>query len=137
MVALEQALRRPPAPGASLLDQMAEATEGAPDRPLWVEIRRPDGTVLARLGSAGAAVHERRGERPLPQTGRRSTRSSPFPEARPWWRSFPFMRPGWPLHDPRPLRGRRPRSRGASLVAVEIAGALALLAAAVAAATCC
>jgi hypothetical protein len=54
MVALEQTLRRTPTPGQSLLEQLAEATEAAPDKPLWVEVRRPDGRVLARLGAAGA-----------------------------------------------------------------------------------
>ena len=53
VVALEQALRRPTTPGLSLLEQLAQTTQGEPDKPLWVEIRRPDGSVLARLGAAG------------------------------------------------------------------------------------
>jgi hypothetical protein len=53
VVAVEQRLRRAPSPETSLPDLLAEATESATDRPLWTEIRRPDGTVLVRLGSAG------------------------------------------------------------------------------------
>ena len=54
MVALEQMLRRSPTPGPSPLELLAEAIDGASDKPLWIEIRRPDGSVLARRGSAGA-----------------------------------------------------------------------------------
>jgi hypothetical protein len=54
VVALEQKLRRPPTPGSSPLELLTDALDGASDKPLWVEVRRPDGGVLARRGSAGA-----------------------------------------------------------------------------------
>jgi serine phosphatase RsbU (regulator of sigma subunit) len=53
VVALEQKLRRPAAPGLLPLELPAEGTDDAIDEPLWVEIRRSDGTVLARRGSQG------------------------------------------------------------------------------------
>jgi hypothetical protein len=53
VVALDQKLRRSPTSGASLLEQLADATDRALDELLWIEIRRPDGTVLARQGGAG------------------------------------------------------------------------------------
>ena len=54
MVALEQRLRRSSTPGPPPVELVAEAMDGAPDKPLWIELRRPDGRVLARRGSPGA-----------------------------------------------------------------------------------
>jgi hypothetical protein len=54
MVALEQRLRRPSAPAPPALELLAVALDDASDEPLWIEIRRPDGSVLARRGSPGA-----------------------------------------------------------------------------------
>ena len=56
VVALEQKLRRSPTPGPSPLEQLTEAMDSASDKPLWIEIRRPDGTVLTRRGSVGARL---------------------------------------------------------------------------------
>jgi hypothetical protein len=57
MVALEQRLRRSSAPDLSSLPGIvAEAMDSAPDRPLWIEVRSPDGVVLARRGSPGAPL---------------------------------------------------------------------------------
>jgi hypothetical protein len=50
VVALDEKLRRPP---SSLSELLADTTDSASDKLLWIEIRRPDGTVLAREGSAG------------------------------------------------------------------------------------
>ena len=54
MVALEQKLRRPATPGRRRSSCWRTRWTSAPDKPLWIEIRRPDGSVLARRGSAGA-----------------------------------------------------------------------------------
>jgi hypothetical protein len=56
VVALEQKIRRSPAPGPSPAELAADAMERGPVQPLWIEIRRPDGGVLARGGSAGAHI---------------------------------------------------------------------------------
>ena len=56
MVALEQKLRRSATPGSSSLELLADVMDGASDKPIWVEIRMPDGRVLARRGSAGARL---------------------------------------------------------------------------------
>jgi hypothetical protein len=56
VVVLEQKLRRSPTPGSLPLELLAEAMDSASDKPLWIEIRRPDGSVLARRGSAGARL---------------------------------------------------------------------------------
>jgi hypothetical protein len=54
VVALEQKIRRSPAPGLSPAELAADAMERGPVQPLWIEIRRPDGGGLARGGSAAA-----------------------------------------------------------------------------------
>jgi hypothetical protein len=56
VVALEQKLRRPLTPGPAPLELLADAMDSASGKPLWIEIRRPDGSVLARRGSAGARL---------------------------------------------------------------------------------
>jgi Stage II sporulation protein E (SpoIIE) len=54
VVALEQRLRRSSAPAPSPADLVSDAMGSAADKPLWIEIRRPDGgAVLARGGSDG------------------------------------------------------------------------------------
>lgn len=54
-VALEQRLRRAPAPGQSPRDLLTEAVQDAADSLLWIELRRPEGgEVLARRGIPGA-----------------------------------------------------------------------------------
>jgi hypothetical protein len=54
VVDLEQKLRRPTTPGPSPLELLPEAIAGACDRLLWIELRKPDGSVLARRGITGA-----------------------------------------------------------------------------------
>jgi hypothetical protein len=54
VVDLEQKLRRSSTPGPSPLELLPEAIDGAFDKLLWIEIRKPDGSVLARRGSTGA-----------------------------------------------------------------------------------
>jgi hypothetical protein len=53
MVALEQKLRRPSAPAPPTVERLAVALDVV-SGPLWIEIRRPDGSVLARRGIPGA-----------------------------------------------------------------------------------
>ena len=54
VAALEQKLRRGATGGTSPVEVLAEVMDGAPDTLLWIEIRRPDGSVVARRGRAGA-----------------------------------------------------------------------------------
>ena len=56
VAALEQKLRRGATGGATPVEVLAEVMDGAPDTLLWIEIRRPDGSVVARRGHAGARV---------------------------------------------------------------------------------
>ena len=160
MVALEQTLRRPPTPGLSLLEQLAEATASAPDELLWVEIRRPDGSVLARLGSAGARQFSSDEESAHFRNREALYKVLPVPGGEAVVEVFPLYASGLAPPWPPTATGPAPSVPRRSLVAVEIAaplalrdasvvspirrnlvinctGALALLAAAVAAATCC
>ena len=56
VVALEQRLRGSPTPQLSPLEIVTDAVDSATDKPLWMELRRPDGSVLARQGSAVARL---------------------------------------------------------------------------------
>ena len=56
VVALEQRLRASPTPQLSPLEIVTDAVDSATDKPLWMELRRPDGSVLARQGSAVARL---------------------------------------------------------------------------------
>jgi hypothetical protein len=56
VVALEQRLRRSSTPELSPLEIVTDAMDSATDKPLWLELRRSDGSVLARQGSAGAPL---------------------------------------------------------------------------------
>lgn len=56
MVALEQRLRRSSTPNVSPLEHLSDTMDNAPDPPLWIELRGPDGGVLARRGSPGARL---------------------------------------------------------------------------------
>jgi hypothetical protein len=56
VVTLEQKLRHSSTPDPSPLELLVDATDSAPDNPLWIELRRPDGGVLARRGSPGARL---------------------------------------------------------------------------------
>jgi Stage II sporulation protein E (SpoIIE) len=62
MVALEQKLRRSPPPDSSPLGFVNDAMDGASEKPLWIELRSPDGSVLARRGSPGARLFPREDE---------------------------------------------------------------------------
>ena len=53
-VALEQKLRRSSTADSSPEELLVEAVVGAPDKPLWIELRAADGRVLARRGTPGA-----------------------------------------------------------------------------------
>ena len=54
VVDLEQKLRRPTTPGPAALELLPGAVDAASETLLWIEIRKPDGSVLARRGSTGA-----------------------------------------------------------------------------------
>jgi len=56
VVDFEQKLRRSTTPGLSPLELLPEAIDGASAKLLWIEIRRPDGSVLARRGSSGGRL---------------------------------------------------------------------------------
>lgn len=51
-VALEQAFRREAAPPPSASAALAQLSDSSSENPLWIEMRMPDGTVLAREGAA-------------------------------------------------------------------------------------
>jgi hypothetical protein len=52
--ALGQKLHRPSTPEQPPLEVLSDSMESALDKPLWMELRRLDGSVLARLGLPGA-----------------------------------------------------------------------------------
>ena len=52
VVALERKLRQSGPPEPSLQEMLAQAPQEGATKPLWVEIRRPDGSVVARQGLA-------------------------------------------------------------------------------------
>ena len=113
MVALEQKLRRPSAPAPPTVERLAVALDDVSE-PLWIEIRRPDGSVLARRGSPVPGRSRVRTRAPPSATAGTSTGSFPLPAARPWWRPFRSTRPPWsslrrrgPRHRPRQPRGAR------------------------------
>ena len=55
VVALEQRLRRSPAPEPPPPEILTDSVDATTDKPLWMELRRADGSVLARQGSTGSA----------------------------------------------------------------------------------
>ncbi len=126
VVALEQTLRRTPTPGLSLLEQLAEATKGAPDEPLWIEIRRPDGSVLARLGSAGARQFSSDEESAHFRNREALYKVVPVSGGEAVVEVFPLYSSGLAVPPPLVPTGPAPPAPRRSLVAVEIAAPLAV-----------
>jgi hypothetical protein len=126
LVALEQRIRRPQEPGAALAEQVAEAAEGAAEKPLWIEIRRPDGSVLARLGSPGERLFSNDEESTHFRSRQPLYRIVPVPGGEAVVEVFPFYASGLVL-PPAPANaapGQATPRR--SLLIVEIAAPLAV-----------
>ena len=121
MAALEQKLRRSPTPGLSPLEPLAGATDGASDTPTWIEIRRPDGSVLARRGSAGARLFSSDEESSHFRNREALYRIVSAPEGEVVVEVFPLYASGLAaLPPPTPSASGPPTARR-SLVVVEIA----------------
>jgi serine phosphatase RsbU (regulator of sigma subunit) len=126
VVALEQELRRSPAPGASLPETLAEAAGSGPDRPLWIEVRRPDGSVLARLGSAGAPSFSSEEESAHFRNREALYKVVSVPGGEAVAEVFPLYAAGLAAPSPPPASGTTPSAPRRSLVAVEVAAPLAV-----------
>jgi len=124
MVAIEQLLRRSPSPSPAEL--LAEASDGAAEKPLWIEMRRPEGAVLARLGGSGVRFFSSDEE------------SAHFRNRKPLFRVvaagpgeavvevFPFFSPARAVPPPEAAPGAIPSTPRRSLIIVEIAAPLAV-----------
>ncbi len=134
VVAVEQKLRRPPSPEAPLQDVLAEATESASDRPLWLEIRRPDGTVLVRLGASGSRQFSNDEESAHFRNREALYKVVPVPGGEAVVEVFPLFvaslappAPATPARSPStPAPAPAPSTPRRSLVSVEIAAPLAV-----------
>jgi len=131
MVDLEQKLRRSPTPGPSPLEQLADAMDSAPDKPLWIEIRRPDGSVLARRGSAGARLFSSDEESAHFRNRDALYRIVPASVGEAVVEAFPFYSSGLAVLPPPTTSGSRASTPRRSLVVVEIAAPLVVRDAAV------
>jgi hypothetical protein len=131
MVDLEQKLRRSPTPGPSPLEQLADAMDSAPDKPLWIEIRRPDGSVLARRGSAGARLFSNDEESAHFRNRDALYRIVPASVGEAVVEAFPFYSSGLAVLPPPTTSGSRASTLRRSLVVVEIAAPLVVRDAAV------
>jgi len=126
VVALEQTLRRPPTPGSSLLEQLAETAGSAPDKPLWVEVRRPDGSVLARLGSAGTRQFSSDEESAHFRNREALYEVVPVPDGEAVVEVFPLYAASLAVPPPPTPSGPGQSTPRRSLVAVEVAAPLAI-----------
>jgi len=126
VVALEQALRRPTTPGLSLLEQLAQTTQGEPDKPLWVEIRRPDGSVIARLGAAGTRQFSSDEESAHFRNREALYKVVPVPGGEAVVEVFALYSSSLAVPPPTGLTGPASPAPRRSLVAVEIAAPLAV-----------
>ena len=124
MVALEQKLRRSSTPGPSPLELLAEAMDGASDKPLWIEIRRPDGSVLARRGSAGARPFSSEEESAHFRNREALYRIVPASGGEAVVEVFPVYSSGLAVPPPPTTPGSGPSTPRRSLVVVEIAAPL-------------
>jgi hypothetical protein len=125
VVALEQALRRSPTTGLSLRDQLAEVTADSSDKPLWIVVRRSDGTVLARLGSAGARQFTSDEESAHFRNREALYKVVPVPGGEAVVEAFPLYAAGLVSPSP-PAPGGGPPAPRRSLVVVEVAAPLAV-----------
>jgi serine phosphatase RsbU (regulator of sigma subunit) len=125
VVALEQGLRRSTAPGSSLPELLTEVVEGATDRPLWIEVRRPDGSVLARVGSAGPRAFSSDEESAHFRNREALYRIVPVPGGEAVVEAFPLRGVG-PAGPAPPAPGGSPSTPRRSVLVVEVAALLAV-----------
>ena len=124
VVALEQKLRTSPTSGSSPLELLAEAMDSASDKPLWVEIRRPDGSVLARRGSAGARLFSSEEESAHFRSRQALYGIVPASVGEAVVEVFPVYTSGLAVLPPPTTSGSGPSTPRRSLVAVEVAAPL-------------
>jgi hypothetical protein len=124
VVALDQKLRRPAASGASLLEQLADTADSAVDKPLWIEIRRPDGTVLARQGSAGPRLFSSEEESAHFRSREALYRIVPTTDGEVVVEVFPVYASTLAIPPPPTASASSPSTAPRSLVAVEVAAPL-------------
>ena len=126
MAALEQKLRRSPTPGGSPLEPLSDATDGASDKPLWIEIRRPDGTVLTRRGSVGARLFSSDEENAHFRNREALYKIVPAPDGEAVVEVFPLYASSLAALPPPTTSVSGPSTARRSLVVVEIAAPLAV-----------
>jgi hypothetical protein len=124
VVALEQRLRRSPTPGLPPLEQLADTTDSASHEPSWIEIRRPDGSVLARRGSAGAGPFSRGEESAHFRNRAALYRIVPAPDGEVVVEVFPLYASGLAVLPPPITSASGPSTLRRSLVVVEVAAPL-------------
>jgi hypothetical protein len=126
MVALEQKLRRPSTPASSPLELLAEVMDGASDEPLWIEIRRPDGSALARRGSPGERLFSNEDESAHFRNREPLYRVVPASDGEAVVEAFPVYSSGLAVLPPPTTAGSGTSTPRRSLVIVEIAAPLAV-----------
>jgi len=128
VVTLEQALRSGGPAGASAPEALAQLEAASADRPLWIEIRKQDGTVLAREGRPAGRLFTSEAESQAFRNREPLYTVVGRPEGDVVVEVFPVFAPGLLGSPPPPPQqptaaapaGRRPR------VAVEMAAPLAI-----------
>jgi hypothetical protein len=126
VVDFEQRLRRPAAPGQSPLDLLPEAIESASGKLLWLEVRRPDGSLLARRGNAGGGLFSSEEESTRFRNRESLYKVVPASVGEAVVEVFPVYSSGLAvLPSPTPP-GAAPPTPRRSLVAVEVAAPLAV-----------
>ncbi len=125
MVALEQMLRRSPTPDPSPpAELLAEVMDGASLKALWIEIRRPDGSVLARRGSEGARLFSSEDESTHFRNRKPLFKVVPASPGEAVVEAFPFFSSGLAVLPPQATSGPSPSTPRRSLIIVEIAAPL-------------
>jgi len=126
VVDLEQKLRRSSTPDASPLELLAEAMDSASNKLLWIEIRRPDGSVLAHRGSAGERLFSSEEESARFRNREHLYRVVPASVGETVVEVFPVYSSGLAVLPPPTPPGPLPSIPRRSLVVVEIAAPLAV-----------
>ncbi len=98
--------------------------DGASDKPLWIEIRRPDGSVLARRGSAGARLFSSEEESAHFRNREPLYKVVPAPGGEAVVEAFPVYSSGLAVPPPPRPPGPGPSTPRRSLVIVEVAAPL-------------
>jgi len=126
VVDLEQKLRRSTTPGPAPLELLAEAVSGASDKLLWIEVRRPDGSVLARRGSVGARLFSNEDESAHFRNREALYRVVPASVGEAVVEVFPLYSSGLAVLAPPATSGSSPSTGRRPPVVVEIAAPLAV-----------